>query len=105
MAMVHEHDPLPLETFGTRLAIVRQYLGGWNVARAARACGIDAQTWRNWEAGRYPNNQEAVCRRISEALTIDYGWLMAGSEVVPVRHPSTKWLIPSAPSASSAAAA
>ena len=78
MAMVHEHDPLPLETFGTRLAIIRQYLGGWNVTRAARACGIDDQTWRNWEAGRYPQNQEAVCRRISEALGISYAWLMMG---------------------------
>jgi DNA-binding XRE family transcriptional regulator len=82
-----QHDPLPMESFGARLAIVRQYVGGWNVSRAARACGIDAQTWRNWEAGRYPHNLEAACLRISEALNIDYRWLMIGG---PLRPPSTK---------------
>lgn len=86
--MALQHDPLPLETFGTRLAIVRQYLGGWNVKRTASACGIDDQTWRNWEAGRnLPHDLEGVCRRISEALGIDYVWLMVGG---PLRTRPTK---------------
>lgn len=72
-------DPLPVDTFGARLAIVRQYVGGWNVKRAATACGLDDQRWRNWEAGtNTPRDYPEVCRAISDALGISYEWLMLG---------------------------
>lgn len=82
MAEVKTHDPIPLDTFGARLAIVRQYLGGWNVTRAANACGIDDQTWRNWEAGRNPpRDYPRICQIISDSLGIDYTWLMVGGSL------------------------
>jgi hypothetical protein len=99
-----EDQAIPLDTFGARLAIIRQYMGGWNVTRAAEACGIDHQSWRTWESGqRRPRDYPVTCQTISERLGIDYIWLMVGG---PLRRPpSTKWLMASPASASSAAAA
>lgn len=72
-------DWVPRDTFGARLALVRQTLGGWNVKRAADACGVDDQSWRNWEAGKgTPRDYEMVCRKIADATGCDYRWLMAG---------------------------
>jgi transcriptional regulator with XRE-family HTH domain len=91
--VVTEQPWRPEDSFGARLALVRQYLGGWNVARTARRCGIDDQAWRNWEAGRNrPQDYPAVCRRISDALGADYVWLMIGGPLPPA---STKWYLPS----------
>lgn len=80
MALTHTDEPwVPTDSFGTRLAILRQHLGGWNVKRAAEACGLDDQKWRNWEAGRSkPRDLEAIARQISDALGCDYVWLLAG---------------------------
>ena len=37
-------DPwIPEDTFGSRLALVRQHMG-WNMAEAARACDVDPQS-------------------------------------------------------------
>ena len=72
-------DGVPKDTFGARLAVVRQTLGGWNVKRTALHCGLDDQTWRNWEAGKNPpRDMEAVCRQIAKATGISYQWLMIG---------------------------
>jgi transcriptional regulator with XRE-family HTH domain len=74
-----KHDPVPLDSFGARLAIIRQYRGGWNVKRTADVCGLDDQRWRNWEAGTHrPQDYPSVCRQIAEALGISYEWLMLG---------------------------
>ena len=95
---------IPVDTFGARLAIVRQYLGGWNVTRAADAVGLDDQTWRSWECGRSrPRDYPLVCRTISERLGIDYVWLMLGGALRS--PPSTKWLMGSPAGANSAVAA
>jgi hypothetical protein len=81
-------DGVPKDTFGARLAIVRQTLGGWNVKRAAQHCGIDDQTWRNWEAGKNPpRDMEGVCRQIAKATGINYRWLMIGG---PLSSPGYK---------------
>lgn len=72
-------DWVPTDTFAARLALVRQYLGGWNVKRVADFCGIGDQSWRNWEAGKEkPRNYEGVCRAIADATGCDERWLMAG---------------------------
>jgi transcriptional regulator with XRE-family HTH domain len=71
--------PVPEDTFGARLAIVRQVMGGWNVKRTADFCGIDDQRWRNWENGRStPRDLIAVCRQIAEACQVNYPWLIGG---------------------------
>ena len=76
-----DHPPawVPVDTFAARLALLRQHLGGWNVKRAADACGLDDQKWRNWEAGRTkPRDLEAVARQIADATGCDVRWLLAG---------------------------
>jgi hypothetical protein len=73
---------VPADTFAARLALVRQHLGGWNVKKAATYCGIDDQSWRNWEAGKgAPRDYEGTCRRIAERTGCDLRWLMAGGEL------------------------
>jgi hypothetical protein len=67
-----------VDSFGARLALVRQYLGGWNVKRTAQRCGIDEQSWRNWEQGSKPRDLIAVCRQISDSTDVDYAWLALG---------------------------
>jgi hypothetical protein len=80
----------PVDTFGARLALMRQAQGGWNIKRAADFCGIDDQAWRNWESGRsLPRDYERVCRRIAARLGFDLVWVMAGG---PLAAPSTRWM-------------
>ena len=84
----------PADTFGGRLARVRQDSGGLTVAAAAGRVGIDDSSWRNWEAGRAkPRDLIAVCRRISEEFGYEYEWLVLGGALEP---PSTRWYLPSA---------
>lgn len=71
-------DWIPEDTFGARLALVRQQLGGWNVKRAAAHCGIEPENWRRWEAGRLPRDVSTVARQIARATGVDYRWLMLG---------------------------
>lgn len=68
---------VPEDTFGARLALVRQ-VRGWNVKQAASACGINPQTWANWEDGTDPRGLDRVARAISRAAGCDYHWLVAG---------------------------
>jgi hypothetical protein len=80
---------IPEDTFGARLALIRQQLGGWNVKRTADLCGLDDQKWRNWEAGRNrPRDYPLVCRQIAERTGADYAWLMMGG---PLARALTKW--------------
>lgn len=76
-----------MDTFGARLAVVRQSLGGWNVKRAADLCGVDDQSWRNWEQGSKPRDMEATCRQIAKATGFNYEWLMIGG---PLTSPGYK---------------
>lgn len=74
----HDDDPwVPIDSFGARLALVRQHLG-LNVKEAAKRCDINDQSWRNWEAGKAPRGMDRVARKIATALAVDYTWLMVG---------------------------
>lgn len=86
MALAEVAEPwVPRDTFAARLALVRQWLGGWNVKRAATLCEIDDQSWRNWEAGASrPRDYETICARIADRTGCDLRWLMAGG-------PLTRW--------------
>lgn len=78
LGMTQLREAPTLDTFGARLAVVRQQLGGWNVLKTATLCGINAQSWRNWEAGGKVDDLEGVCRKISDATGFPYVWLMVG---------------------------
>jgi len=52
---------------------------GWNVKRAAEACGLDASSWSNWERGsNMPRDLYAVVEKIAAATSCDATWLLAG---------------------------
>lgn len=69
---------VPELTFAARLALVRNRMG-WNAKEAALACGLPAQSWRNWEATKRPHDFEAVCRKIADRTGCDLAWLMGAS--------------------------
>lgn len=68
---------VPTDTFGARLALIRQ-AKGWNVRQAAEAGGVPEQRWHDWEAGRSPRGMDRVARQIAERVGVDYVWLLAG---------------------------
>ncbi len=80
MTMTEQVTPSPwvpsAESFGARLALIRNHLGGWNVSRTAKLCALDAQSWRSWEAGHHPRDYPTVCQRIADATGCSLGWLM-----------------------------
>lgn len=65
------------ESFGARLALIRQRMG-WNIAEAARACGVNAESWRLWEQGRQPSRLTTIAMAIASASGCDYLWLVHG---------------------------
>lgn len=70
------------ETFGARLALVRQHMGWGNVAEAALACGLPVPSWRNWERdGRTPRDLVGIAERIAEQSGVDFDWLLRGQRV------------------------
>jgi hypothetical protein len=83
MSTAHAHDTnwVPrVGDFATRLVLIRHEMG-WNAKEAALACGIKAQSWREWELlGRRPRDYEAVCRRIAARTGVDLVWLSLGIE-------------------------
>lgn len=72
----------PDDTFAARLVLVRHQTG-LSQQEAAEMSGIPHRTWEGWEQRpeRIPANYPEVCRRISAALGVDYGWLMMGDEL------------------------
>lgn len=65
---------VPENTFGARLALIRQHFG-WNVVEAAKACDLDDGSWHNWERGKGTRKFEEVTRQIALATNCDLGWL------------------------------
>lgn len=61
-------------TFSARLALVRNRMG-WNAKEAALACGLPAQSWRNWEQGVRPHNYPEVCQLIADRTGCEASWL------------------------------
>lgn len=87
MAVSEQVQPWrPVDTFGTRLAIVRQQLGGWTVKRVADLCELDDTSWRNWERGMTPRSYLAVCRQIADRTGVDYAWLVIGGPLNSLRY-------------------
>lgn len=66
-----------LDTFGTRLALIRQRMG-WNIAEAERACGVGRGSWTLWEQGREPSRYMTVCVAIATRTGCDLDWLVYG---------------------------
>lgn len=64
--------------FAARLALVRNRLG-WNAKEAALACGLPAQSWRNWESGKRPHDYAKVCQLIAARTGANVEWLALGS--------------------------
>lgn len=79
----------PADTFAVRL-ILSRHLNGMTIGEAARASGINDATWATWEGGRRPRDILEVCRRISDALDIDYEWLLFGGSLAGPRGVATR---------------
>jgi transcriptional regulator with XRE-family HTH domain len=68
------------DTFGARLALIRQRMG-WNIAEAARECGLGTENWRLWEqAGRTPSKLVTIAMAIATRSGCDYLWLVHGPQ-------------------------
>lgn len=66
-------------TFGARLALVRWKLQ-WNVKEAADACGLNDQSWRNWESGKLPRDIVTTARTIADITGCSEKWLVVGDQ-------------------------
>ena len=82
------------ESFGARLALIRQGMGWRNLKEAADACGVPVQSWRNWEADiSVPRDYVEVVRKICTVTGVDYYWLLdenKGFEYVAAQQVSRK---------------
>ena len=68
-----------IETFGARLALVRQRMGWGNVKLAAEKCSLPAESWRTWERdGIAPRHLTTIAMQIAGATGVDYLWLVHG---------------------------
>ena len=66
------------DDFAARLVLIRHEMG-WNLKEAALACGIRAQSWREWELEhRKPRDYEKICHQISDQSGCNLVWLMTG---------------------------
>lgn len=99
------------DTFGARLALVRQRMGWGNVKEAALSCGVPQESWRTWERDNVtPRDYFTACKKISERTGCDYGWLVdlrptgwAWRERLPrvdSNHQPADWLTDSSPNGS-----
>lgn len=68
---------VPEDSFGGRLALIRQAMH-WNVKEAAEECGLNDQSWRNWEAGGRCRDLIAVGEAIAGTTGIDLAWIVMG---------------------------
>lgn len=75
-----------LSTFAARLAVVRNRMQ-WNAKEAALACGFPAQSWRNWESGKRPQDFAGVCQAIGKRTGVPAAWLAFGPESAITRTP------------------
>lgn len=73
---------VPEDTFGARLALIRNRKG-WNIRQAALACGTSDHNWRAWEHGTIPRSLFKVASKIAEVSGCDYDWLLIGGPLAP----------------------
>lgn len=76
---------VPTDTFGARLALVRQHMR-WNVRQAAEECGLSHANWRKWEHGVNPQKIHDAARRISDRTGCSYTWLLAGEVLLSTEY-------------------
>ncbi len=74
------NDVIPTDTWGTRLAIVRQKMG-WNITEAARECGQTATSWQNWENGKGCREMHRVAAKVARRTGYSFTWLIAGGHL------------------------
>lgn len=67
----------PEDTFGARLALIRQRFH-WNVTEASAATGIPAATWTKWEEGSQPRDYIGTCEKIAASVGCSTKWLVEG---------------------------
>ncbi len=80
---------VPEESFGGRLALIRQRYG-WNVKKAAETCNIPVESWRRWERDhRLPRGYVDVCQTIASATGASYDWLLDGRRFPGARNRQT----------------
>lgn len=77
MAQAEAVEWVPVDTFGARLALIRQRKQ-WNVKEAAEVCGIPTASWRAWEHGASPRGMNQIARKIATRVGCSYTWLAAG---------------------------
>lgn len=75
------------ETFGARIALLRQNMAWPTIKEAALACGIGRQSWSNWEAGKRVMDYQDVCRKIADRTGVDEYWLLTGKTVATAQAP------------------
>jgi len=69
------------DSFAVRLVLIRNRMK-WNAKEAALACGLPAQSWREWElSSRRPRDYEGVCKQIAARTQCDLIWLMTGHPI------------------------
>lgn len=72
-----EENWVPTDTWGARLAIVRQKMG-WNYTEAGKECGINATSWHNWEDGGGCRQMHRIAHKIARRTGVSFTWLVAG---------------------------
>jgi len=65
------------DSFGARLALVRQRMG-WDNKQASLECGLPQSSWLRYESGSLPRDFVTVASKISKRTGVDAMWLMTG---------------------------
>jgi transcriptional regulator with XRE-family HTH domain len=86
---------VPADTFAVRLVLVRHHAGRASIEQAAKRCGLNPGNWAHWEDGRQPRDRVDIAQKISDALDVDFEWLLLGGPLTgargrPVDHPATR---------------
>lgn len=76
---------VPADTFAVRLVLVRHHAGRLSIEQAAKRCGLNPGNWAHWEDGRLPRDKVEIAQRISDALDIDFEWLLLGGPLLGAR--------------------
>lgn len=73
-----EGGRIPLDTFANRVMLARVHAGFQTIDDAAKRCGLNRQSWSNWEKGMKPRDLLDVVEAISDGLGVDRNWLLFG---------------------------
>lgn len=73
-----ERGSIPEDTFASRLMLARVHAGYQTIDEASAKCGLNRQSWSNWEKGMKPRDLLDVVNAISDGLGVDRDWLLFG---------------------------